>query len=86
MFYFLMHVLVLHVFAIVASLVRFGGVHWMFESPSLDRFPVTQPPGWPAPLPAVYAVWIATVLTLYPFCRWYARYKATHRHWWLSYL
>lgn len=37
-------------------------------------------------LPVVYAVWIFVVLALYPLCRWYDRYKSTHRKWWLSYL
>ncbi|RYZ00490.1 MAG: DUF1624 domain-containing protein [Chitinophagaceae bacterium] len=37
-------------------------------------------------LPGVYAVWLGTVILLYPLCRWYDRYKRTHQHWWLSYL
>ena len=38
------------------------------------------------PLPVVYVVWMVGVLALYPICRWYARYKATHMSPWLSYL
>lgn len=34
----------------------------------------------------VYAVWLFVVLSLYPLCRWFSRYKQTHRQWWLSYL
>jgi hypothetical protein len=38
-------------------------------------------------LRVVYLVWIAIVLFLYPFCKWYMEYKASHRDkWWLSYL
>ncbi|MEZ0541451.1 DUF1624 domain-containing protein [Fibrella arboris] len=29
-------------------------------------------------LPAVYAVWLALVIALYPLCAWYGRYKAEH--------
>jgi hypothetical protein len=47
---------------------------------------VTQPPGWPAPLPVVYLVWLTVVLLAYPACRWYARIKAQSRNPWLSYL
>jgi uncharacterized membrane protein len=38
-------------------------------------------------LRVVYLVWIAVVLSLYPFCKWYMEYKSSHRDkWWLSYL
>lgn len=86
MFYYLLHILVLHALAVAACLVRYGGVHWMFESPGVDRFPVTQPPGWPAPLPGVYLAWVATVVLAYPCCRWYAALKARRTDPWLSYL
>jgi hypothetical protein len=33
-----------------------------------------------------YVAWIAVVLLLYPFCKWYNHYKSTHRDWWLSYI
>jgi hypothetical protein len=78
-------VLVLHLFAVAMSYIRFGAVHWMFESSTPAQFPVTQPPGWPLPLPGVYLVWLTVVLVLYPGCRWYAALKARRRHAWLSY-
>jgi uncharacterized membrane protein len=86
MFYYILHVALLHALAVLACQVRFGAVHWMFESPSVDRFPVTQPPGWPVPLPVVYAIWAAVVLMLYPCCRWYAALRSRRSSWWLSYL
>jgi uncharacterized membrane protein len=86
MFYYLAHVLVIHLIATVAATIRYGSAAIMTQSPTLDKYPVTQPPGWPASLPMVYAAWILVVLLLYPCCRWYARYKATHSSPWLSYL
>lgn len=86
LFYYLLHILVIHLLAVVVCLVRYGGVHWMFESPTLDRFPVTQPPGWPTSLPVTYLIWIAVVVTLYPFCRWFAGVKRRRTEAWLSYL
>jgi uncharacterized membrane protein len=86
MFYYLLHFATLHVLAIITALIRFGGVHWMFESPSPDKYPVTQPPGWPASLPVVYLYWIAVVLLVYPVCRWYATVKMRSSNPWLSYL
>jgi uncharacterized membrane protein len=86
LFYYLLHVLLLHLLAVVAGVVRYGDAHWMFESPSLDRFPMTQPAGWPLPLPAVYLVWALVVALLVPCCRWYAALKARRGDVWLRYL
>jgi len=86
MFYFLLHFTLIHLLAVLASAVRFGAVHWMWESPSPDKYPITQPPGWPASLPVVYLCWITVVLLAYPACKWYAGVKARRTDWWLSYL
>lgn len=37
-------------------------------------------------LPVVYLIWLCVIASLYLPCRWFARYKETHRQWWLSYL
>jgi uncharacterized membrane protein len=86
MFYYIAHILVIHSLAFAACLVRYHEVRWVFESPTLDRFPITQPPGWPASLPWVYLVWISVLVILYPACRWYARKKLGSANPWLSYL
>ena len=86
LFYFIVHFFVIHVLAVIICYARYGAVHWMFESPTLGRFPITQPPGWPLGLPIVYAIWFAVVATLYPLCRWFAGVKQRRGDWWLSYL
>ena len=86
MFYYVLHIVLIHLIAVGACLVRYGSVHWMFESPTLDRYPVTQPPGWPAPLPVVWLIWVTVVVLLYPLCRWFAGVKRRRTEWWLSYL
>jgi uncharacterized membrane protein len=86
MFYYVLHFALIHVLAVVAALLRYGSAHWMFESPTLDRFPITQPPGWPLPLPGVWLIWISVPIMLYPLCRWFAGVKQRRRDWWLSYL
>ncbi|MEP6622217.1 MAG: heparan-alpha-glucosaminide N-acetyltransferase domain-containing protein [bacterium] len=85
MFYFLLHFGLIHLVAVIVCLVRYGTVHWMFESPSLDKYPITQPPGWPLTLPLVYVVWIGVVISVYPACRWYASLRKRRTDWWLSY-
>ncbi|MEP6572694.1 MAG: heparan-alpha-glucosaminide N-acetyltransferase domain-containing protein [Gemmatimonadota bacterium] len=86
LFYFLVHLPVIHLLAILVCFLRYGSAHWMFESPDLTHFPFTQPPGWGFDLPGVYVAWFAVVLLMYPLCRWYAAYKRERRYWWLSYL
>ena len=86
LFYYIVHILVIHTLALIACLARYGEAHWMFESPTLDRFPVTQPPGWPLSLPWVYLIWMLVLVILYFISRWYARVKLTSGNPWLSYL
>jgi uncharacterized membrane protein len=85
MFYYLLHIPLIHVLAVAVCYARYGQVHWMFESPTLRQFPITPPPGWGYSLPTVYLVWIVVVLTLYPLCRWFAGLKQRHSDAWLSY-
>jgi uncharacterized membrane protein len=85
MFYYLLHIPLIHLLAIAVCYVRYGQVHWMFESPTLRQFPITPPPGWGYSLPIVYLVWGVVVITLYPFCRWFADLKRRRSDAWLSY-
>ena len=86
LFYFMLHLPLIHLLAVIVCLGRYHDAHWMFESPALDRFPVTRPPGWGYSLPIVYGVWIGLVLTLFPLCHWFATLKERRRDSWLSYL
>jgi uncharacterized membrane protein len=85
MFYYLLHIPLIHLLAVAVCYVRYGQVHWMFESADLGQFPITQPPGWGYSLPIVYLVWAVVVLTLYPLCRWFAALKQRRTDAWLSY-
>jgi uncharacterized membrane protein len=85
LFYFLLHVPLIHVLAIIICYLRYGQVHWMFESPGLGQFPVTPPPGWGFSLPVVYLIWIFVVIALYPLCVWFAGLKQRRNDAWLSY-
>jgi uncharacterized membrane protein len=85
MFYYLLHIPLIHVLALAVCYARYGQMHWMFESPNLGSFPVTFPPGWGYSLPIVYLVWIMVVASLYPLCRWFAGVRQRRKDWWLSY-
>ncbi len=87
LFYFILHLPLIHVLAVIVCYARYGTAHWMFESAKLEQFPVTFPPGWAYSLPTVYAVWALVVLLLYPTCRWYAAFKRRHHdNAWLQYI
>jgi uncharacterized membrane protein len=86
MFYFVLHLPLIHLLAVAAADARYGQAHWMFESPDLAHYPFTPPPGWGFSLPIVYAIWAGVVLALYPLCRWFAGVKQRRKSAWLSYL
>jgi uncharacterized membrane protein len=86
LFYFMLHLPLIHALALAVCFVRYGQVHWMLESPSLDRYPMTFPPGWGYSLPVVYGIWAAVVIALFPLCRWFARVKQRRHDAWLGYL
>ena len=86
MFYYLAHVLLLHVIAVAVCFARYDTIRYMFQSATPDQFPVTQPAGWAMPLSVVYGIWMLVVVLLYPACRWYAGVKARSSNPLLSYL
>jgi len=85
MFYYLLHIPLIHLLAIGFCFTRYGHIHWMFESPNLQSFPFTPPPGWGYSLTVVYLMWAVVVVTLYLPCRWFAGVRQRRRDWWLSY-
>jgi uncharacterized membrane protein len=85
MFYYLLHIPLIHLIAIAVCYARYGHAYWMFESPTLNQFPVTPPPAWGYSLPVIYLIWFIVVLTLYPLCRWFAGLKQRRSNAWLSY-
>ena len=86
MFYFVLHLPLIHLLAVIVCYARYGTAHWMFESPDLANFPFTAPPGWGFSLPIVYLIWLFVVALLYPACRWFAALKQRRTEAWLSYL
>jgi uncharacterized membrane protein len=85
LFYYVVHMPLIHLAAVAVCLARYGSAHWMFESPWPDLFPFTPPPGWGFGLPVVYSIWLAVVLAMYPLSRWFAGVKRRSDNPWLSY-
>jgi hypothetical protein len=86
LFYYVVHLPLIHVLAVGVAFARYGQAHWLFESPRLDAVPFTPPPGWGYGLPIVYLVWATVVVAMYLPCRWFGGVKRTNRAAWLSYL
>lgn len=80
LFYYLLHLLVIHLAACAAQYVRYGQVFPEY-GPDADL-----PAGYGFGLPVIHAVWLAVVALLYPACRWFAAVKRRRREAWLTYL
>ncbi len=86
LFFYVLHLPLIHLICVVLCYARYGEIHSMFQSPTLDQYPFTRPPGWGVSLPVVYLLWAFVVIALYPLCRWYAALKQRSSNPWLSYL
>jgi len=85
LFFYLLHIPLIHALALVVSAIREGAVNpWLFANHPMSNPP--PPEGYTWSLPLLYLVWAIAIALLYPACRWYARVKATNRSAWLSYL
>lgn len=86
LFYYVVHVTLMHLVAVAICYWRFGAIYWLFRSTSIADFPAMRPPGWGFSLPVVYIVWMGVVAILYPLCRWFAGVKRRGGSAWLSYM
>jgi len=84
-FYYIIHLYLIHILALIVAEVSGYGwqlmilTNWVTEVEALD--------GYGFSLWIVYLVWILVVVLLYPLCKRFDKYKSSHRHqWWLSYL
>ena len=80
MFYYILHLYLIHSLAIVLGLLQGG-------AKALEITPETGIPAWYGlPLYGTYLVWALVIVILYFPCRWFAAVKARRRDWWLSYI
>ncbi|HET7614936.1 MAG TPA: heparan-alpha-glucosaminide N-acetyltransferase domain-containing protein [Gemmatimonadaceae bacterium] len=82
MFYYVVHIFVLHAFAVIFAFIQGGELHQM----NVVTDAASIPAWYGVSLPGVYLAWAIVVLTMYPLCRWFARIKRERDDWWLSYL
>jgi uncharacterized membrane protein len=83
-FYYLLHILLIHISALFVNLIREGNMHpeWYTTAPY-----ASVPPEQRWSLGLLYLVFLIDVVLLYFACRWYAKYKAEHNDKkWLKYI
>jgi uncharacterized membrane protein len=82
MFFYVLHLYVIHSLAILVSALRGEPLHWLLHGGIFAE----TPPGYGYDLAFVYLMWITALLLLYLPCRWFAELKRRRKDWWLSYL
>jgi uncharacterized membrane protein len=83
MFYYLLHIPVIHLTALAVWFIRDGSV----DTGRFATAPyVSMPPEQRWGLPLLYLVFLVVIAILYPLCRWFAGVKARQPGGWLRYI
>ncbi len=84
-FYYILHLYVIHLLAMLAAQLTGYGWKVMILETWVSYIPELK--GYGFNLAVVYGVWVLVIAILYPACRWFDLYKKSHKQqWWLSYL
>jgi uncharacterized membrane protein len=83
LFYYILHLYLIHGLAVVVALLCHQPTAWLLHGGFfLNRIP----DGYGHNLPFIYLMWITVVVILYFPCRWFMGVKQRRKVWWLSYL
>jgi len=82
MFYYLAHLLVIHLLALLTMHLHFDA----FDASVYNTAPYAWLPDYRWPLWMLYVNWAIASVILYALCRWYAERKATRPSSWMRYL
>ncbi len=83
LFFYVIHIYLIHITAILFALYRYGIEPFTFSQVGISW----KPTAFGYDLPIVYLVWLLITFLLYIICDWFAKYKKKHRDkWWLNYL
>ena len=83
LFYYVLHIYLIHALAVVMALAFHQPATWLVHG---AFFLNDIPNGYGHNLPFIYLMWITAVLILYLPCRWWAGLKKRRKDWGLSYL
>jgi len=82
LFFYILHLFLIHVMAVVVALLFRQPVTWLFHG----AFFAGTPDGYGHHLPFIYLMWFTAIAILYLPCRYWADLKRRRKDWWLSYL
>ena len=86
-FYYVLHIAVIHIGAIIGLLITGGNWKIMIFNQAAVAGIGNPFEGYGYSLLTVYLIWIGIVALLYPICKRYMTYKLNNKNkWWLSYL
>lgn len=85
-FFYVLHIYLIHLLAIGANAAMGRDVTGLFDYMINAFFRPELFSGLGFSLGWTYVAWIAVLVLLYPFCRYWQQLKARRRDWWLSYL
>jgi uncharacterized membrane protein len=84
-FYYVLHVFLIHLLALLVSKIRLGFVSpWLFTNHPMGN--PEAPDGYTWTLPLLYLVWAIAIVILYPACRRFSDFKARSNAAWLKYI
>ena len=85
MFYYVLHLYLIHFLAIL-GLIVYGG-NWREMILTSETFKTASLYNYGYNLLIVYSVWVLTVILLYPLCRRFGKFKIVNKaKWWVKYL
>jgi uncharacterized membrane protein len=82
MFFYILHLYVIHLLAIAMAYIFHQPVGWLWQG---GFWMNATPDGYGHRVAFVYLMWFITVVVLYFPCRWFAALKQRRNDWWLSY-
>lgn len=83
LFYYVLHIYLIHALAVLMALLFHQPVAWLLHG---AFFLNDIPDGYGHRLVFIYLIWITAVIILYFPCRWFMGIKQRRKDWWLSYL
>jgi uncharacterized membrane protein len=83
LFFYLLHLPLIHGAAVVYALAVYGNADWLTDAPGWGR--MAKPASYGLSLWGVYAIWGSVLALTYPVCAWFLRKKRESNAAWMRY-
>jgi len=80
-FFYVTHLGLVHVLAVIYAFYTGIGTDWVF-----GKLTEEKPGNYGLSLSSLYLIWPVVILALYPLCKWFGALKQRRHDWWLSYV